>query len=172
MNIVLIGYRGTGKSTVGSLVASQLGMPLVDADEELERRAGQTIRDIFASGGEAAFRDLEAALLVGLLAGDQRVVALGGGVVLRPENRSLIRQAKNCVIWLQADANTLDRRISADTSTSQRRPNLTASGGLEEIERLLAVREPLYRECAQFAINTEGKTAEQIAAEVVSLLVA
>jgi shikimate kinase len=172
MNIVLIGNRGTGKSTLGRLIASQLGMLFMDADEELERRAGQTIRDIFASGGEAAFRDLEAALLVDLIAGDQRVLALGGGAVLRPENRALIRQAKNCVIWLQADANTLDRRISADTSTSQRRPNLTASGGLAEIERLLEVREPLYRECAQFAVDTEGKTAEQIAAEVVSLLVA
>ena len=172
MNLVLIGYRGTGKSTVGRRLAEQLEMDFIDADDELERRAGQTIREIFASGGEAAFRDLEAVVIADLLHSDKRVLALGGGAVVRPENRMLIRQAKNCVIWLQAGAATLDRRISVDTSTSQRRPNLTASGGLAEIERLLATREPLYRECARFAVGTEDKTTEQIAAEVVSLLVA
>jgi shikimate kinase len=172
MNIVLIGYRGTGKSTVGRLVAPQLGLEFIDADEELERHAGRSIREIFASGGEADFRDLEAAVISDLLQGDQRVTALGGGAVLRPENRALICQAKNCVVWLQANAETLDQRISADAATSQRRPNLTATGGLPEIERLLEIRAPLYRECARFAVDTEGKTPEQIAAEVVSLLVA
>ncbi len=172
MNIVLIGYRGTGKSTVGRQIASQLGMPFVDADEDLERRAGQTIREIFAAGGEPLFRDLEAAVLADLMNQDKRVLALGGGVVLRPENRLLVRQAKNCVVWLQANARTLDERINSDAATSQRRPNLTSSGGLAEIEHLLAVREPLYRECAQFAVDTEGQSPEQIAAHVVSLLVA
>jgi len=172
MNIVLIGYRGTGKSTVGRLIAPQLVMPFVDADEELERRAGQSIREVFANGGEPAFRDMEAAVLADLMDQDKRVLALGGGVVLRPENRELISQAKNCVVWLQADAKTLEERISSDAATSQRRPNLTISGGLTEVEQLLTIREPLYHECAQFAVNTEGKTPEQIAAEVVSLLVA
>jgi shikimate kinase len=172
MNLLLIGYRGTGKSTVGHLVASQLGMPFVDADEELEGRAGRSIREIFASGGEAAFRELEAVVVGDLLAGDKRVVALGGGAVLRAENRAAIQAAHNAVVWLQATAATLNHRISADTTTSQRRPNLTQAGGLQEIQRLLAVREPLYRECAKFAVDTEGKTPEQIAAEVVSLLVA
>lgn len=172
MNIVLIGYRGTGKSTVGKLVAAQLGMPFIDADEELERRAGQSIREIFATAGEPAFRDLEAAVLADLMDEDKRVVALGGGVVLRPENRALISQAKNCVLWLQADAKTLEKRINTDAATAQRRPNLTANGGRAEIEQLLASREPLYRECAQFAVDTEGQSPEQIAAQVVSLLVA
>jgi shikimate kinase len=172
MNIVLIGYRGTGKSTVGRLIAAQLGMAFIDADEELERRAGQSIREIFGAGGEPAFRDLEAAVLADLMDQDKRVLALGGGVVLRPENRALIGQAKNCIVWLQADAKTLERRINTDTATSQRRPNLTSSGGLAEIEHLLATREPLYRECAHFAVDTEGQSPEQIAAQVVSLLVA
>ena len=172
MNILLIGYRGTGKSTVGKLVAAQLGMQFLDADAELERRAGQSIRDIFASGGEATFRELEAVVLGDLLRGDQQVVALGGGAVLRPENRTSIKADHNCAIWLQAAATTLHERIAADASTAQRRPNLTAGGGLAEVERLLAAREPLYRECASFTVDTEGKTPEQIAAEVVSLLVA
>lgn len=172
MNVVLIGYRGTGKSTVGRLVASQLGMPFIDADEELERRAGRTIREIFADGGEPAFRDLEAAVLADLLQGDKQVLALGGGAVLRPENRALILRPTNCAVWLHADAQTLEQRISSDTTTSQRRPNLTSGGGLTEIEQLLAVREPLYRQCAQFTVSTEGQSPEQIAAQVVSLLVA
>ena len=172
MNIVLIGYRGTGKSTVGRLVAVQLGMQFVDADEELERRAGRSIRDIFASGGEAAFRELEAVVIGDLLSEDSCVVALGGGAVLRPDNRAKIRAANNGVLWLQADAAILHHRINADETTSQRRPNLTSGGGLEEVERLLAIREPLYRECANFAVDTQGKTPEQVAAEVVSLLVA
>lgn len=172
MNIVLIGYRGTGKSTVGRLVATQLRMEFVDADEELERRAGRTIREIFASGGEESFRDLEAVVIGDLLQRDNLVAALGGGAVLRLDSRAQIRQARNCVVWLQADAQTLDQRISADAATSQRRPNLTSTGGLAEIERLLAIREPLYRECAEFAVDTAGKTPEQIATEVVSLLVA
>ena len=172
MNVVLIGYRGTGKSTVGRLLASQLDMPFVDADEELERRAGRSIRDIFASGGESVFRDLETAVLVDLMGEDKRVLALGGGVILRPENRALICQATNCVVWLQGDAQTLAQRISADRTTSLRRPNLTATGGREEIEHLLAMREPLYRECAQFTVRTEGQSPEQIASQVVSLLVA
>jgi shikimate kinase len=172
MNIVLIGYRGTGKSTVGRLAAAQLDMQFVDADEELEHRAGRTIREIFASDGEAAFRDLEAAVIGDLLAGDHLVIALGGGAVLRPDNRARIRAAHNRVVWLQAAAPTLNERINADAMTSQRRPNLTSAGGLSEIERLLAIRAPLYRECAEFAVAADDMMPEQVAAEVVSLLVA
>jgi len=172
MNLLLVGYRGTGKSTVGKLVASQLGMLFLDADEELERRAGRSIRDIFATGGEPVFRDLEERVIDDLLAGDNRVVALGGGAVLRPANRALFKTAGNCVVWLQASATLLHERIAADETTDGRRPNLTSVGGLTEIEQLLRVREPLYRECASFAVDTENKTPEQIAAEVVSLLVA
>ena len=172
MNVVLIGYRGTGKSTVGRLIAERLGLQFTDADEELERRTGRSIREMFADGGEATFRDLESAVLADLLRNEGMVVALGGGAVLRPQNRQPIRRAGNRVIWLQALAATLHERIYADSTTSGRRPNLTAAGGLAEIEQLLVAREPLYRECAEYAVNTEGQTPEQIAAEVVSLLVA
>lgn len=170
MNVVLTGYRGTGKSTVGRLVAAQLGLRFVDADEELERRAGRTIAEIFAGGGESEFRDLEASVVADLLAEDGLVVALGGGAVLRPENRQQLRASHNRVVWLKAEAATLHQRIDADASTSQRRPNLTVGGGLEEVERLLSLREPLYHECAEFAVDTESKPPEQVAAEIVSWL--
>lgn len=170
MNIVLIGYRGTGKSTVGRLVAAQLAMQFVDADEELERRAGRSIREIFASGGESEFRDLESNVVAQLLQRDRLVAALGGGAVLRNENRQQIRRQNNRVFWLQAEATTLHQRISSDLGTSQRRPDLTSAGGLDEVVRLLAVREPLYRECAEFTVDTEAKSPETVAAEIVSLV--
>jgi len=170
MNIVLIGYRGTGKSTVGRLLAQRLGWTFLDADEELERRAGRTIREIFATGGEPAFRDLESAILTDLLAQDGLVLALGGGAVLRDGNRRVIRSPGNRVVWLQAGAETLFQRICADPTTAERRPLLTAAGGTDEIVRLLAVREHFYRECAEFLVDTEGKEADEVAAEIVSLL--
>jgi shikimate kinase len=170
MNVVLIGYRGTGKSTIGRLVAKRLQMPFVDADEELERRAGRTIRDIFASDGEIGFRELESQVVADLLSRDQTVVALGGGAVLRPENRQVIRAAQNRVVWLQALAETLFDRIYGDPTTHARRPNLTAGGGMEEVVRLLAMREPLYRECAECSIDTEEKAPHLVAAEIVSWL--
>lgn len=170
MNVVLIGYRGTGKTTVARLLGAQLGLTALDADEELERRAGRTIREIFAEGGEPMFRDLEAAVLADLCGRSGQALAVGGGAVLRPENRDCLRRTGNRVVWLQGQARTLHERINRDATTAERRPNLTAGGGLEEVERLLALREPLYRECAEFVVDTEGKTPEQVAGEIVSLL--
>lgn len=144
--LYLIGYRGTGKSTVGRLVAARLGWAFVDADEELERRAGRTIADIFRTDGEPAFRDLEAAVLADLAARPNLVVATGGGVILRPTNRELLR-ASGFVAWLRAAPETVWARLQGDPTTAARRPNL-ASGGRQEIIDLMAAREPFYRETA------------------------
>lgn len=176
MLIFLIGYRGTGKSTVARLVASRLKLDSLDADEELERRAGKSIAHIFADEGEAAFRDLETEILADVVNQDNfLVVALGGGVVLREENRRRLLGERpsvgptcHSVVWLRANVDTLASRIAADTLTAARRPNLTASGGRAEIEQLLAAREPHYRDCADFEVDTEGKTPEQVADEIVA----
>lgn len=168
MNVVLIGYRGTGKSAVARLLAERLDCAWIDADVELERRAGRTIADIFARQGEPAFRDLEAEVLADLLRGDNLVVAAGGGCVLRPENRAALRAA--FVVWLQADADTIEQRLAGDATTAARRPNLTAAGGREEIVGLLAAREPYYRQCAQGQVDTSGKSPVQVADEVATLL--
>jgi shikimate kinase len=167
MNILLIGFRGTGKTAVARIVARELGWQAIDADEELERCAGKTIVQIFADDGEPAFRDLECKVLADLAALDAHVISLGGGVVLRPENRSLIQQA-GAVIWLTASPETCLARIAADGSTAARRPNLTAGGGLEEIRALLAQREPLYRDCANLVINTDGKSTTDVATELLA----
>lgn len=154
MVITLIGYRGSGKTTVARPLAERLGWSWVDADTVIEKTAGQTIREIFANQGEPAFRELERQTMAELLGRDRLVVAAGGGAILNPETRARVRQA-GPVIWLQASLQTLQSRIQQDVTTAERRPNLTNAGGLTEIAQVLAVREPLYRECATLTIDTD-----------------
>ncbi len=158
--IFLVGYRGTGKSTVARLLAAQLGWEAVDADLLLEARAGRTIRQVFAEEGESGFREREAALLAEICRGQRQVVATGGGIVLRPENRERLREA-GWVVWLTADALTLFQRLQADPATQERRPTLTV-GGLAEIEQLLRVRNPLYHACADWTTSTVGRSPEEV----------
>ena len=167
MNLYLIGYRGSGKTTVAELVARRIGLPWIDADAALETRAGKTIRQIFADAGEPAFRDLESAELAILAAGPAQVVALGGGAVLREENRRRIERSGKTA-WLRAAPQSLLARIEADVHTRERRPNLTSAGGLVEIEELLAVRTPIYAECADFVVDVDKLSPEE-AAEAIAL---
>jgi shikimate kinase len=169
MNLVLVGYRGTGKSTVARLVALRLGWEWLDADVEVELRAGKSIAAIFAAEGETAFRDLESEVLRSLVGRQRLVLAAGGGAVLRPENRLILRQLGK-VVWLKADAPTIQERLVADETTAARRPHLTASGGLAEIVELLTRREPLYRETCDFEIDTVGRSPGEIAEEIVALM--
>ncbi len=169
MNIVLIGYRGTGKTSVAQRLALRLGWSWVDADVEVELAAGKSIAAIFADDGEPRFRDLEAKVLPELLGRDRHVVALGGGVVLREVNRRLLRGAGN-VVWLTAAAETIFGRLHTDPVTASQRPNLTAAGGLPEIVKILAFRQPLYRECADAEVDTEEKTIDEVAAEILDRL--
>jgi shikimate kinase len=167
--IFLIGYRGTGKSTVARELAVRLGFEAVDADEVIERRAGKSISRIFAQEGEAAFRELEADVVSALSREQRKVVALGGGAVLREENRRAIHAA-GPVVWLTASVDSILARLAADESTASRRPELTPTGGRTEVETLLAARMPLYRECATFVVDTEGRTAGEVADEIAAQL--
>ncbi|MCC9605289.1 shikimate kinase [Blastopirellula sp. JC732] len=168
MNLALVGFRGVGKSHVARLLGERLGWPAVDADVELQTRAQQTIAEIFAADGEQAFRDLETAVVADLTQRDQQVIALGGGAVLRAENRAAIRS--NCfTVWLTADAETILARISADTATAAQRPGLTDKQPLDEIQHLLEVREPLYREAADAIVDTQTRTPEEAADEIYQL---
>ena len=162
MNLVLIGLRGTGKSTVAELLAQRLGWDWCDADAEIERRAGMTIRQIFESSGEPAFRDWETQVVTDLARRERTVLALGGGAVVRPENRAAI-SGQGTIVWLTASPETLWARIQADATTAARRPNLSAGGGINEIIATLDARREVYRQCADLEVDTEGKTPEQIA---------
>jgi shikimate kinase len=167
--IALIGYRGTGKTTVAQVLARQLVWDWVDADVEVELRAGKSIAAIFADDGEPAFRDLEATILKELCSREQTVLALGGGAVLRKDNRTAIKKCQ-AVVWLQASVDVLADRIYGDPTTAVRRPNLTNHGGRNEIEALLAAREPFYRGCATLEVDTDSKEPVEIADEILAAI--
>ena len=160
MIISLIGYRGSSKSTLAPRLAEKLGWNWIDADVELERRAGQSIREIFAAEGEPGFRQRERAVIADLVQGDRLVLAAGGGAILDKRNRRLLTAA-GPVLWLTASPETLYQRISGDGTTADRRPNL-AGGGQEEVRRLLALRSPLYRACAHAVVDTESRGADEV----------
>ena len=160
--LFLIGARGSGKSTVGRLLAQRLCWQFLDADDCLEKAAGRTIATIFAVEGETAFRDREAMILGELCQRTEHVIATGGGVVLRPANRTLLRQS-GFAVWLQASPEAAFARLSADPATQERRPNLTSVGGFEELRTIIAAREPLYRECADFTLDTAALSPDAAA---------
>jgi len=169
MVITLIGYRATGKTTLAKLLAERLGWDWVDADVEIERQAGKSIALIFAQDGEPAFRDLEARVTADLCRRNRLVLAAGGGAPMREDNRRAMRAAGK-IVWLVASPETIHARMTGDATTAGRRPNLTDRGPLDEITELLGRREPTYRELADFEVDTEGKSPEQLAGEILDRL--
>src|SRR5262249_43749078 len=139
----------------------------------IERASGKSIAEVFSHEGEPAFRDRESAALAACAARQQIVLATGGGVVLREANTATLHALRGRggqVASLRATRETILQRLSSDASTAWRRPNLTPVGGLREIVDLLAQRTPLYEECATLRVDTEGKTPEEVADEVLSAM--
>ncbi len=164
--LLLIGYRGTGKTVVAEQLAERLGEKHIDTDRDIETVAGRTIARIFSESGEEEFRSLETEALCAALKRDGRILALGGGVVLREENRSMLKNAGTTVL-LQAAPETIFARLAGDPTTEEHRPNLTG-GGLEEIVEVLEIRRELYRQCADLIVDTEDKTPAQVADEILA----
>ena len=163
MHLLLTGYRGCGKSVVGQRLAKSLDRQLIDTDTAIETACGQSIADIFAEVGQEGFRDLESDQIARLdCLSEPAVVSLGGGAILRPENRKRI-QSLGSTVWLQALPETIHERIARDTATQSRRPKLSSLGDLEEIRTILEKRIPLYQDVADFAVSTEGKTMNEVA---------
>ena len=164
MSLFLIGYRASGKSTVGRILAERLQRPFADSDEWIVRRAGKTIREIFAEKGESGFRDLETQVVWEIAALGEHVVALGGGALNRPENLAALRAANARFVYLRCDVGELHRRIQADPATAAARPALShLGGGIEEIETLLARREPNWRSVCDVEIDVTRLTPELVA---------
>ena len=162
MSALLIGYRGSGKTTIGRKLADRLWQSFVDVDELIVKDAGKSIKDIFEQDGEPAFRDLEEKALRQAVAMSEHVVALGGGSVLRESNRDSIKASGRKVIYLRCTPAELHKRIAADPQTAAMRPSLTQLGGsVEEIEKLLAEREPLYRQVMTAELEVTRLTPEE-----------
>jgi shikimate kinase len=146
MNVVLIGYRGSGKTTVGREVARKLRLKFLDIDEVIVRGAGKNIRQIFAEKGEAGFREMEMGAIAEAVKVKDHVIAVGGGALGREENRKRLKSWGKRIIFLHCRAEILLGRIQGDAATADNRPNLTAlGGGIEEIQKMLIEREPIYR---------------------------
>jgi shikimate kinase len=165
MNLVLIGYRGTGKSTVAKLLGAKLGMTVVSLDEEIVRHAGRPIPEIVAEHGWPHFRDIEAEVTKRFSERDGIIIDAGGGVILRPENVANLRR-NGKLFWLEASVPAIVRRIESGTQ----RPALTAGKTFtEEVEDVLRERTPLYEAAAHHRIDTDTATPETVAAEVARL---
>lgn len=162
-NLVLIGFMGCGKSTVGRELHQLLGYPLVDMDQVIEERAGKTISRIFEEDGETAFRDMETALLreLGDPAAPRRIISTGGGVIGRPENRGLLRKL-GFVVWLHAPPEVILQR----TARNRDRPLLDTEDPAERISSLLAQRKPLYQESSHLRVDTAGLSSAELASGI------
>ena len=166
-HLLLIGYRGCGKSGVGKLLSELLDRDLIDTDIAIETSEGKTIAEIFAEVGEEGFRDLESNQIANLDSlKESAIISLGGGAILRPENRRCIRNLGKTV-WLQATPETIFERISNDETTQSRRPKLSNLSDSDEIRSILEMRVPWYKEVADLAVSTDGVSMERVAKTIV-----
>jgi shikimate kinase len=159
-NLSLIGFMGTGKSSVGRIVADTLGFAFLDTDAVIEARAGVSIREIFEKQGESAFRDAENRLVQELSHRTQTVISTGGGLPANDENLASLR-SHSLVVCLWASAEKIYQRVKTQTH----RPLLNQPDALDQIRQLLAVRAPFYRR-ADVLVNTEFRSAREVATQV------
>jgi len=169
MNIFLIGYRCTGKTSVGKILGKTLKMPFIDADAELVRKNNITITDMVAEHGWEFFRKQERLIIKNLCILKNHVIATGGGVVLNPDNVQDMKK-NNAVIWLKASIKTIQKRIVQDMKTQEQRPALTNKDLMEEIKETLAFRNPLYKNAADFFINTDQADINEICQKIIKRL--
>ena len=166
MNIVLIGYRGTGKSTVGRLLAARLGRELVSTDAEIVKRAHRTIPEIITQEGWEYFRDLESDICRELASRDQLVIDTGGGAILRAQNVEALKK-NSTMFWLTASVETIAKRIGGDNQ----RPSLTGTKSfVDEIQGVLRERTPKYQAAADYVIATDDQSINQLVETLLTLV--
>jgi shikimate kinase len=168
-NLVLIGYRATGKTSVGARLAARLHRPFVDLDEVLVREAGRSIADIVAQGGWPEFRRLEKELVARYAAITGQVLAPGGGAVLDRDNVAALRE-NGIIIWLTADPDTIQARLAQDQPRDANRPSLTGSDTIREVTEVLNQRAPLYQAAAQIIVDTTHREVAQVVELVLEAL--
>jgi len=165
MNIVLMGVRCTGKSTVGRRLAEKLGVPFTDTDELIEERTGRLIPRIVAEKGWPAFRAAEKAVIRELAAAERGVIALGGGAVCDADNVDVLK-AKGVFVWLSARPEEIASRMGKDAANGAERPSLTGAPSVDEIRAVMAEREPLYHRLADLVVDTTGIDAAGVAEKI------
>jgi shikimate kinase len=148
-NIVLVGFMGSGKTSIGRLVAQRLGFQFIDTDKVIVEHTGMEISDIFAKHGEPWFRDHETSALASMNIYNRTVISTGGGVVLRPENRELLHDL-GFVVWLTASEEVIFERVSRN----KKRPLLQTDNPRQTVHELLEKRRPLYEGAAQFTVDS------------------
>ena len=165
MNISLIGYRGTGKSVVAEILSNRLQMKSIGMDARIVEKAGKSIPDIVDSQGWSAFRDMESDVVRELAALDNIIIDTGGGVIERSENINTMK-ANACIFWLKASTQTIVSRIQGDTE----RPSLTGEKSFtDEVDEVLKRRTPIYASAAQYEIDTEHLSPEQVADKIIEI---
>jgi shikimate kinase len=171
MKIFLIGYRCTGKTTVGRMLARRLGSEFMDTDQYICKDAGMTIQQIVELSGWGKFRELEKKALFSIQnCMDDMVVATGGGTVLDPDNRSFINEYGKC-IWLDADPETIAQRMASDPATRDSRPNLKENSSISgEILTILSQRRSLYKKTADIKISVKDYSPEQVVTMIIRRL--
>ena len=162
VRVILTGFRATGKSVVGTLLARELGYHFLDTDGELVSKIQCSVAKYVTKHGWPAFRKLEKELLARLAWMNEVVIATGGGAVMHHREWNDLRQ-KSLVVWLQADAHTIRQRLHGDPLSEKQRPSLTGVSSHEEVENILADRESSYREGSDMEIDTTDKSPEEIA---------
>ena len=161
MNIFLIGYRCTGKTTVGRFLAKRLERLFFDTDLELVKEQGINISDIVSKRGWAAFREIEKRVIQCACERDNQVVATGGGAVLDEDNVKRMKDS-GLIVWLKADINTIEKRIIEDNTTRDFRPSLTSKGSVEEVRETLLTRNPFYERAMDFFVDTDSMDIEAV----------
>ena len=161
MNIILIGCRCSGKTSVGKRLARELGRPFVDTDDWLVEKAGRSVSKIVEDDGWEGFRQLEREVIQEVCSRDNTVIATGGGVVLYPINVAAM-QRNGRVVWLKVSPQTVKQRMVRDENTDDLRPPLTSKGLYDEIVDVLKEREPLYEQAMNLSIDTDDKGIEEI----------
>ena len=169
MNLFLTGYRCSGKTTIGKSIARTIDWSFVDSDVFVIKESGKSIQDIIKTEGWDAFRRMERSALKQICANDRQVVATGGGVVLDDANIRAM-QASGTVVWLDAGAETIQKRMLQDKSTDNFRPALTDKGRMEEIEDMLLQRRPYYESASDFTINTDSISINEITKRIIEKL--
>ena len=169
MNLVLIGYRAAGKTTVGRRLSVSLGRVFVDTDDLIEERQGTQIGEIVRFHGWDYFRAIEKKIVSNVSNHDNLVIAVGGGAVIESENVKALKR-NGFIVWLKADAEVLYHRMVNDLSNVTRRPSLTGKGALEEIKEVLALREVVYQEASTAQVDTSALHIEGVVEAVLSVL--